>query len=98
MNRPNLRNALPRGLSASAKCINAGSAFFSGSIADGKRKTAQHGDNSDEVLARLLELNEQRHKEELLLAKSKKSEKKLKPATKRVTRKTQDGSSQTELF
>ncbi|WP_390895577.1 Eco57I restriction-modification methylase domain-containing protein [Stieleria tagensis] len=52
----------------------------------------------DEVLARLLELNEQRHKEELLLAKSKKSEEKPTPVTKRVTRQTEDDSSQTELF
>ncbi|MFC1758152.1 hypothetical protein ACFL2H_05205, partial [Planctomycetota bacterium] len=57
----------------------------------------------DEVLARLLELNEQRHKEELKAGvvaaeKEKKSaKKKRKPATKRVSKQT-DNESQAELF
>jgi len=53
----------------------------------------------DEVLARLLELNEQRHQEELLAGKLADKEKKnSKPKTKRVTKKEQTDSSQTKMF
>jgi len=53
----------------------------------------------DEVLARLLELNEQRHQEELLAGKLADKEKKnYKPKTKLATKKAQTDNPQTELF
>jgi hypothetical protein len=55
--------------------------MFDGSVARQKKKPWRYrwpDDFRDEVLARLLELNEQRHKEELLLVKSKPTE--LRPA------------------
>ena len=61
-------------------------------------------DFRDEVLARLLELNEQRHKEELLagssesVAGSKKKKTTKTKATKGVGREGQTNSAQNELF
>jgi len=68
---------------------------------DSELETSEDTKGTDEVLARLLELNEQRHQEELLAGKTAAANETKKKSRKRVTKRvtgTKDTGTQTELF
>lgn len=98
MSRPNLHNDLFPGQSASAICIDAGLVFFAGAIVGEAGITTLRGDASGDMFALRSRLNEQRYREGLPLAKGEKPPQKNKPVTKRVTDKSNNDSSQSELF
>ncbi len=101
MNAP-LCNELSRGSSDLKRCSTAATTFFTYSTDPGSRKVPWHrrwpDDFRDEVLARLLELNEHRHKEEQLVGKAEPGETQKHVGTAKKARSKKSRGDQAPLF